>query len=235
MALPKINEVPKYTTTIPSTGKKVTYRPFLVKEQKILLIAMESQDDKLIVQAIADTITACIDENINVKNLATFDVEYLFTQIRSKSVGETSTVKIKCKSCEDFSDVQINLDEIGVEIDKTTKRIELTDRYVLNMKYPSYDNMIDVSKAVDDSFAMTIYSLVQKCLDTLQTEEDLIKFEDETKESIEEFIDSLNNDQYEKLVAYVLRLPKLKHDVEFDCEHCGHHNKVTLQGIQDFF
>lgn len=235
MALPKINEVPKYTTTIPSTGKKVTYRPFLVKEQKILLIAMESNDEQQIVQAIVNTIAACVEENINVKNLATFDVEYLFTQIRSKSVGETSTVKIKCTSCDEYTDIRINLDEIGVDIDKNAKRIELTESYILNMKYPSYDSMSDVSQATDASFAMTIYNLITKCLDTLQTEEDQISFEDETQESIEEFIDSLNNDQYEKLVAYVLRLPKLKHDVEFDCDHCEHHNKVTLQGIQDFF
>ena len=143
MALPKINDVPKYTTTIPSNGKTIHYRPFLVKEQKVLLIALESQDQQNILRAMVDTLKACIDENVDFYNLATFDIEYLFTKIRSKSVGESSTISITCESCNEQTPVKVNLDDIKIDVPAKNKIIQLTDTAKLIMRYPSYMSVLN--------------------------------------------------------------------------------------------
>ena len=136
MALPKLNESIKYTTKIPSNGKQVKFRPYLVKEEKILMMALESEDKKVALDAISDTIAACIDEDINVYNLPVFDIEYLFTQIRSKSVGESSDINIKCSECSTPNQVSIDLSKIKVAVPKTIKPIKLTDDMTLTLKYP---------------------------------------------------------------------------------------------------
>ena len=138
MALPRLNENSQYELTIPSNKEVIHYRPFLVKEQKILLMAMESQDNDQILQAISDTLKSCITEDITDRELATFDIEYLFTQIRSKSVGETTKLNLACSSCETNNETQVNLSEIAVELTQD-KVIKLNDTYSLEMRYPFLD------------------------------------------------------------------------------------------------
>ena len=236
MALPRLNEVPKYDVTIPSTGQGVTYRPFLVKEQKVLLMAMETNDQKQIIRAIVDTIGACILDKIDVKRLTTFDLEYLFTRIRSKSAGETSTVFLQCGKCEHKNEIKINLDEIQVNFEARDKKIKLTDQYTLLMKYPQYDALLmNINESDKVSLTKSIFDLIMVCMDKLQTDEDQIEFQNETKQEIEKFLGGLTAGQLELIMEWVRDLPKLTHDIKFKCENCDKDNEITLQGIQDFF
>jgi hypothetical protein len=233
MALPKINEVPKYFLEIPSTEKKLAYRPFLTKEQKILLIAMESQNQENILGAITDIIQTCVLEDIDIKQLTTFDVEYLFTQIRSKSVGETSKIGMKCSECEAANEISINLEEIKVNKDNVPSNIiKLNDKYTLKLKYPNY---LFTLKTTADSFTENMILLIVGCLDALMTEEEHISFKDETEADILDFIDSMTTTQFEEVLTFANGIPKLEHKVEFVCENCQHQNHGTLRGINDFF
>lgn len=236
MALPKINELPSYELVVPSTKQKVNYRPFLVKEQKILMMALETQDEKAILKAIVDTIESCVTDHIDTNSLATFDIEYIFTQIRGKSVGETATVNLKCVKCEQDTEVTIPLDEVKIDLGKNNNKIQLNDQYTVIMKYPNYQAILLAPEdKMGDSLTEAILELVVMCMDKLQTEEDQVAFADETRESIVEFLESLNTAQFEKLVNFVNNLPKLTHKVDYKCDHCQHENKIVLQGIQDFF
>lgn len=235
MALPQINVSLKYNGKIPSTGIEYTYRPFLVKEQKVLLIALESQDEKSILQSVVDTIEACTYEDIKVNELATFDVEYMFTQIRAKSAGETTKVTIKCTDCEEYTEVTVPLDKIEIEVPKGENLIQLTDQYTVKMRYPSYKHLSTISELKTDTLTEGMYEMIVACLDSLQTEEDSVSFLDESRADIDNFLNNLNNDQFDKLVSFVTDLPKMEHDIVFDCQSCGVNNKQVLQGIQDFF
>ena len=138
MALPKLNDAPKYEIAVPSTGQKVRYRPYLVKEEKVLMLAMESQDQRSALNAIVDTIESCVQDDLNTKDLTTFDVEYLFTQIRSKSVGETAKIGVTCTHCDQQNEIEIKLDDIKVgNPDGLETNIELTDNITLLMRWPS--------------------------------------------------------------------------------------------------
>ena len=232
MALPKLNDLPSYSLTIPSSKRKVNFRPFLVKEQKILLMAMESQDNEQILQAISDTLKSCIDEQISDAELATFDIEYLFTQIRSKSVGETTKLNLKCSKCETDNETIVNLSEISVELTQDTV-IKLNDTYSLEMRYPSY---YDVSKieSEDNSTTDEIMQLCKLCLSKILTEEEQINVLDETEEEIQNFLESLTTDQFDKIVTFVMNLPKLTKNINFKCTDCGEENEILIEGLANF-
>ena len=235
MALPQINDIPKYNLTIPSTGQEVTFKPFLVKEQKILLIALESGDDKQILRSIIDTVTSCILDKINVEKLATFDLEYIFTQIRSKSAGESTKLNLLCSKCEETTPTVVNLEEITIDIDVKDKIIELTDKFTLVMRYPNYKGVLLNMNGDDDSVTNAIFEMIVMCLDELRTEEEIIKFDDETRESIDAFVGGLTASQIEFVMNFVDSLPRLEHDITFNCTHCNTVNEIKLQGLQDFF
>jgi len=236
MALPKINESPKYKVTVPSTGKQVFYRPFYVKEQKVLLMAMEAQDQELVLKAMVDTIGSCVEDDLDINTLATFDVEYLFTKIRAKSAGETSDITVKCAKCEHTNDYKVNLDNIKMDPPGDTPDVVLNDKFTLKTRYPRYNSMLESFKGkekvtvTDLMFSMSIGSL-----DKLLTEDEAINFDDETAEEKIAFLDNLNTDQFGKITDFVKTLPSLQHDIEFNCTECNHENKQTLSGIQDFF
>lgn len=234
MALPKLNDVPKYELTIPSTDKKVYFRPFLVKEQKVLMMALETQDDKQILKSITDTIEACLEEDINVNTLATFDVEYMFTQIRAKSVGETTEILAECTHCNAQNKVKVKLDDIKIDVNKDDQIIKLNELYTIKMRYPKYTSMIDKDEG-ETSVTKVLYNLVMTCLDELRTENEIIKFDDEPESEVVSFIENITTDQFDMLLKFVNELPSLKHDIEFKCESCNKENKLTLQGIADFF
>ena len=234
MALPKLNDVPKYELTIPSTDKKVYFRPFLVKEQKVLMMALETQDDKQILKSITDTIEACLEEDINVNTLATFDVEYMFTQIRAKSVGETTEILAECTHCNAQNKVKVKLDDIKIDVNIDDQIIKLNELYTIKMRYPKYTSMIDKDEG-ETSVTKILYNLVMTCLDELRTENEIIKFDDEPESEVVSFIENITTDQFDMLLKFVNELPSLKHDIEFKCESCNKENKLTLQGIADFF
>jgi hypothetical protein len=236
MALPRINETPKYDLIVPSSQTKVSFRPFLTKEQKILLMALETRDNKKILGAITDTIAACAPD-VELNKLTTFDVEYIFTQMRAKSVGERSKVGIKCSACAHQNEITIDLEKIEMKApDKKANVIKLNNTWTLKLKYPSYLNIINNKKMIDgESPTETIMTMIASCLDSLSSEEENIRFAEETAEAVTDFIDNLNAEQFEKVVNFVQNVPKLRHDVTFKCESCSHENKLTLEGMNDFF
>jgi len=235
MALPQLNSTPSYRITIPSLGKKTTFRPFLVKEQKALLIAYETQDKTDMVRAITRTIHACIEEPIE-ETLTTFDVDYLFTQIRAKSVGEVVDLSIKCEECNMANDISIELDDIQMSKETQNDLIELTDEVSLKMRYPSYDDFLSNEKLLEtDSMTESLMELIMVCLDSVLTEEERFSIKDESKEDVINFIDSMTSDQFERVTEFVQNMPAISKDIEFTCVSCKHENKRTLQGMDDFF
>jgi len=236
MALPKLNNYPKFNTVLPSLQQKIHFRPYNVGEEKVLLMAFESDDSLMAAQAILDIVKQCIEEDIDINNLSTFDVEYMFLQIRSKSVGETSTILLRCE-CEHPNSVDIDVSTIKIESKEfPNPKIKLNDDIELVMGFPKYKDAIQKEKILEgESYTEILYNLSLMCLQTLHTEDDTFLFKDEPEEEIKQFMDSLSTDHYQKILEYVNNLPSLKHDAEFTCEKCKKENKYTLQGLQDFF
>lgn len=233
MPLPKINSVPKYSLTVPSTKQKVTFRPFLVKEQKVLLMALESQDQQAVLRAIIDTIDATCDD-VNINKLATFDVEYMFTQIRGKSAGESVDLNLKCSECEDTTEVKVLLDDITIDVNTTSNVIQLTDVYQLYLRYPTYQQVL-ASAGDDKTIIENLYHTALMSMEKLVTEEEQILFDEESEQERLTFLENLNQEQMNQILEWVQKLPKLSKDIEFACKSCHHENKIILEGIADFF
>ena len=238
MPLPTIS-TPTYELTLPSSNRKIKYRPFLVKEEKILILAMESQDTKQIARSVKDVISKCIlTKGIKVDRLSTFDIEYLFLNIRGKSVGEKIEVMV---TCPDDGKTQvptsINIDEIKVIVDeKHNKDIKLDDQYTLRMRYPSLDEFVknnfataaDVS--VDDTF-----DLISSCIDQVYSEEESWTAADCTKKELSQFVESLNSNQFKEIETFFETMPKLSHKVKVINPNTKKENEIVLEGLQNFF
>lgn len=236
MALPKLNDFPHYELVIPSTGKTIGYRPFLVKEQKVLLMALESQDEKQVLRAVTDTLKSCIVDPINIESLATFDIEYIFTQLRAKSVGENTSVNLKCSKCDEYTEVSIKVDDIKINVHPGDSLIQLTDQYTLKMRYPQYSGLLLSTESNDEkTLTNAMFEMIIMCLDELRSDDDIIKFDDEVRTEIETFLESLTTAQFELVMNFVNNIPKLEHKVDFICTSCNHENSIVLQGLQDFF
>ena len=238
MALPVLsNDKPMYEVIVPSSQETYKFRPFLVKEQKSLLIAFESQDNKQILTTMLNCIESCIP-GLNIKKLATLDMDYLFTQRRAKSVGETSTVLSACVKCKEENEVVVNLQNIKMEkTDIKTKVIPITDTIKVEMKYPTYDDVMKNTAFMKDDANTTdvLFSNIVNCMHAVQTEEDNILISQEPKEEIDKFINSLTNQQLEKITQFVQSVPTLYHEQKYICKKCGHENTLELKGLQDFF
>lgn len=236
MALPRLNESSQYELTVPSNGKTVNYRPFLVKEQKHLLIAYESQDQKQIIAAILTCISNCVDDSIDIKKLSTFDADYIFTKIRSKSVGEKVHVAAKCEKCKHENDIEIDLDNIKLDGDVKPSTIKITEDIYLKMKYPNYYEYMQNDKIMNkDLSSEIIFEMLPSCIESVMTENENIVLKDEPREEIERFIESLTTDQFTQVREYVDKIPKIVLDLDFICESCQHQNNNRLEGLQDFF
>jgi len=234
MALPKINDIPNYELIIPSNQQTIRFRPFLVKEQKILLMALETQDPKQILNAVLDTMNSCIVGDINLNKLTTFDVEYIFTRIRTKAVGETSKVGLMCTKCEEQNEVEINLDSINLDVSSIDRKIVLNEQYTVLVKYPTYKDVAE-SELKFETATEQLYGTLIACLDKLLTEEEQIEFNEQSIKDIEEFLESLTSDQMQKIMDFVTAIPSMKYEGEFKCSSCDEPNIFKLQGIQDFF
>lgn len=233
MALP-ILETQKFEATVPSTGKKVLYRPYLVKEEKILMMALESKDNKQVMQAIVDVIESCTFGKLKGTDLATFDLEYLFLKLRAKSVGEHSDFGLSCKECNTTNEVSVNLDEIEVEgVDKKAKIVKLTDNIGLTLKYPS----MAVLKSMDleNVNADMMMKLIVSCIDSIYDAEKIYPASESTEKELVAFIESLSTKQFESIKGFIEKMPKLRKTVTFSCQKCGTENNVTLEGLQSFF
>ncbi len=238
MALPKLsNDRPVYEMVVPSTQETVKYRPFLVKEQKNMLVAFESQDPKQILDSMLISIESCVP-GINLKKLATFDIDYMFTQVRSKSVGETSTILYACVECKEENEVKVNLQDIQMEGNQVKPSlIKINDDISVQMKFPTYNDVIaqNVFSSEKTSPTAMLMDSIKSCMYAVQTQEENILIRDESAEEVDTFINSLTNEQLEKLTDFVENLPNLSHDVTFNCKKCQTENKITLRGLQDFF
>ena len=187
------------------------------------------------VRAITRTIHACVEEPIE-ESLTTFDVDYLFTQIRAKSVGEVVDLSIKCEECNMSNDISIELDDIEMTKEIQEDVIKLTDDISLKMRYPSYEDFLENEKLLDpESITESLMELIIVCLDSVLTEEERFSIKDESKEDVVNFIDSMTSDQFERVTEFVQNMPAISKDIEFTCVSCKHENKRTLQGMDDFF
>ena len=238
MPLPKIN-TPIYELEIPSTKKKIRYRPFLVKEEKILIIAMESEDPKQIANAVKNVISACVlSRGIKVENLSTFDIEYLFLNIRGKSVGEDVELTI---TCPDDGETQVpatvHLDEIKVHTDKNhSKDIKLDDNLTLRMKYPSMNQFIQNNFASDGRVNVSdTFDLIIQCIDQIYNEEESWAASDSTKKELNDFVEQLNSKQFKEVEMFFDTMPKLTHTLKVINPNTKVENEIVLEGLQSFF
>jgi len=230
MALPKI-DTPVFMIDLPSTKETIRYRPFTVREEKILLMASQSGEEKDITNAVEQILTNCILDDINIKNLATYEVEYLFLNLRSKSVNNIIELKIIDDEDENEYEITIDLDEVKIQESERTNVIEINDTISLIMKDPNYDSVKKMGKKSEDQ-VMT--SMLIDCIDQILVDDDVILLKDHTKKEQEEFINSFSSKDMRKLEAYFNSMPKLSHEVSYTRED-GTVVTKTLEGLQTFF
>ena len=238
MVLPKI-ATPTYELELPSTGQTIKYRPFLVKEEKLLVLALESEDTKQITTAIKTVIKNCIEtKGIKVETLPTFDIEYLFLNIRGKSVGEEIEVNLFCPDDEVTTvPVKINVDDIKVQKNPDhTKQIKVDDSIMMEMKYPSLDQFIknnfDLSA---DSTMDQSFDLIASCIDKIYTEDEVWAAADVSKKEILEFLEQMNSTQFKDIEKFFETMPKLSHKVTVKNPNTEVENKIVLEGLTSFF
>ena len=238
MPLPKI-ATPTYELELPSTGETIQYRPFLVKEEKVLVIALESEDTKQITTAIKTVIKNCIKtKGIKVDTLPTFDIEYLFLNIRGKSVGEEIEVNIICPDDgETEVPVTIDIDSIQVQKnDEHTNKIQLDDEIMMVMKYPSLDQFIKNNFDFNDKNVMDqSFDLIASCIESICTEEDVWATADCSKKEVNEFLESMNSSQFKGVEKFFETMPKLSHTIKVTNPKTKVESEVVLEGLASFF
>ena len=233
MALPKLN-TPTYELELPSTGEKIKYRPFLVKEQKILMMAQESKDDSQVVSAITDLVTACTWGKVDAKNSPMFDIEYIFLKLRAKSVGETASVKVLCQDDgKTYADVKVSLDEISVQMTvEHTNEIQINDKTKLVLTYPKLGDMKNIPDGTDDYGRM--FLMLNKCIQEIHFGDKIYNAVDTTEKEREEFIESMDMEQLKSVTKFFETMPKLRHPVKFNNPKTKVGNEVVLEGLQSF-
>jgi len=235
MALPKLNS-PTYELKIPSTGDTVSYRPYLVKEEKILMMAMESNDTEQMMRAVKDVIRSCTTDSVDVNTLAMFDIEYIFTQLRAKSVGETSTISVKCKSCGSSNDVDVNMQEVYVDVpESTVHTIPLTDTVGVSLKYPSVNAMVKAQASETKSEVDRVFDLIVACVDSIYSDDEVFDAKEQSEKELKEFIESLNTQQFNQVRDFIESIPSAAIKVEFMCMSCSEHNSFEVKGLGNFF
>jgi hypothetical protein len=238
MPLPKIS-TPTYTLELPSSGQSIKYRPFLVKEEKLLVIALESEDTKQITNAIKVVIKNCIStKDIKVETLPTFDIEYLFLNIRGKSVGEQVNVNIICPDDNETNvSVSINLDDIKVErTEEHTNKIQVDKSIMMEMKYPSLEQFIKNNFDFNNENAMEqSFDLISSCIDKIYTEDEVWSAADVTKKELTEFLESMNSSQFKEIEKFFETMPKLSHKVKITNPKTKVESEVVLEGLASFF
>lgn len=240
MALPKL-DVPVYNLELPSTGKEIKYRPFLVKEQKLLLMASEGEDPREMVDSMRQIINNCCVEEIAVEELPLFDIEYIFLQLRSKSVGETSNVKFRCKNiieekeCNGIVEIDIDLSKIKVQKnEKHNNKIKLTENLGMIMKYPRIELLTSIENLKENSMDDVI-TIIAQCIDSVYDSDEVYNSKDHTVEELQGFLLGMTQQQFEKVQLFFETMPRLKETVNFKCEKCKAEDTIELEGLQSFF
>ena len=229
--LPKL-ALPTFSLKVPSTGKKIEYRPFLVKEEKVLLMALEGRDRKEITLSVYNVLEDCIlTEGIDVRKMPTFDIEYIFLMIRAKSVGEVITFTMshgEGSECTHRSEVNVNLNDVEVDGKIEEGKIMLTDEIGVKMHYPTIEAIDELS---EDTSA--ILSVIASCIDLVWDENNV--YEDFTHKELVDWLGGLNTSQFERINKFFMNSPKLRHKIEWKCEKCGKDEEVTIEGLYNFF
>ena len=241
MSLPKLN-VPVYEAVLPSTETVIKYRPFLVKEEKILMTAMEAGDNNTVSLAVKQIINNCVQENIDVERLPTFDIEYLFLRLRAKSAGEEVTIGLQpypCPQnegdlCKFTTEVLINLEEVNVEKNKEhSNKIMISEDIGILMEYPNLEAMKGFKENVSE---MNVgMKLIKDSISMIFTKEETYERDSFTDKELDEFIDSLTSDQFIKIQSFFDTMPTLKHTAKYTCKTCGEEKETTIQGLESFF
>ncbi len=240
MPLPKIN-TPTYELVLPSSGKKIKYRPFLVREEKILIMALETEDQKQITQAVIDILSSCIiTKGVKLDKLATFDIEYLFLNVRSKSVGEQIEVNVTCPDDEKTSvPITIDIDSIKIEKNKNHRdTIKLDDSLSLKLRYPSMEQFVNTNfESAEESGneIKTTLDMIISCIDIIFNEEESWNASESTKKELEEFIDQLNTKQFKMIEDFFATMPKLTHTFKVKNPKTDVESTVKLEGLASFF
>jgi hypothetical protein len=236
MALPQIN-IPTYELVVPSTDEKIKYRPFLVKEEKVLLIAMESGDTNAMLRGVKNIVEECTFNKLKLGDSPMFDVEYMFLNIRAKSVGEVSKLRVLCQDDnKTYADVEIDLNEVQVTVgDDHTNKIELTDEMGVIMKYPSIDSFS--KNEIADVSTENMLEIIVACIDHIYDKkgEEVFAAKDSTKKELMEFIEQLNTQQFQEIQKFFDTMPSLKHDITVKNPKTKVESIVTLTGLNDFF
>jgi hypothetical protein len=226
------NTTPTYQTKVPSTGKTIKYRPWLVGEQKNLLMAVEGGEADVLL-AVKEAVNACTFEKLDVETMPNFDLEYLFLQIRSKSSGETVDLILTCQHCQENHDYKLTLADVQVQKNKDhKKKIILTDNLGVEMAYPTTEQLSFLNKnySVD-----TVYQTICQCIESVFTETEVHHTKDETLEEVAAFVESLTTEQFAKIEDFFRTMPILKHTFTDPCPHCGKDTQYSLEGVEAFF
>lgn len=240
MALP-VQDNPLYDVEVPSSGEKIKYRPFLIKEEKALLIAQQSEDSTTMVNTLKGVIESCTLGKVDIEKLALFDLEYLFTQIRAKSVGEVVDLLFSCD--EDHGEdnkkakVKISIDLTNIKVqrnDKHSKKIELFGDTGVVMKYPSFE-MLKAMETLEGNDIDTIFNVVASCIDYIYSGEEIYYAKETPKEEILQFLNNLTQEQFKKLQAFFETMPKLTTDVKYKCPVCDKQHDKKIEGLNNFF
>ena len=234
MALPKL-DTPTYSLVLPSTGQEIKYRPFLVKEQKLLMMAQESKEQTNISETMSNVISSCTFNNINPNQIPLFDIEYIFLKIRSKSVGETQEIRVLCPDDgETYGNVTLNLDEIEVQMTEGhTNEINLTDKIKIIMKYPQLNDMRGLD-SIDTVQTEQIFSIMKYCIWEVHDGDKVYNRVDISDKDIEEFIDSFDNQQLESILNFFQTMPKIRHPVKVINPKTKVESELVLEGLESF-
>jgi len=236
MALPQVN-TPTYELAVPSTDKKLKYRPFLVKEEKILMIAMEAQEQTGIIDAVKQIVQSCTFEKFDMNSAPMFDVEYIFLNIRAKSVGEVSTVRLRCPDDnETFVQTDIDLTKVEVEVnDEHSNKIELTEEMGMIMKYPTLESFVSLDATSIN--ASNMIDIIAACIEQIYDKkgEDIYEAKDSTRQELIDFVEQLNSKQFKEVQSFFDTMPKLKHKVKIENPKTKVKSEVVLTGLNDFF
>jgi hypothetical protein len=236
MALPKL-AVPKYTLTIPSTQVEVEFRPYLVGEEKILMIAAESASEAVMMKAVVDIIERCVTQDINPLKLKLYDIEYIFTQLKSKSAGESSELIIKCNKCEESNTVSLNVDKdiivTNLVLKKEDFKIDITKDISVVLKHLSMeDTLVDDS---NEGATNQVFNKIIQCIDYIIEGDTIYDLAEEGTAEMYEFIEGLNTTQFKLLSKFIEKMPRVELNTKFKCTKCEKTNKVKLTGIDNFF
>lgn len=238
MALPMSN-VPTYNVTIPSSNKTVKFRPFLVKEEKALLLAQQSEDLTVMIDTLKQVIVSCVeDKTLDVENMPTFDLEYLFSQIRAKSVDEKVELYFKCDTCEDpkaVTKVSIDLTSLKVTKDpKHTSKIALFDDVGVVMKYPTGE-MVKKIQETNQEDLDAVFDIIVDCIDHIYSEDEVFYAKEQTREELTEFLNNLTSEQFDRIREFFETMPKLVKEIDYKCPVCNKEHHTVLEGLNSFF